>query len=227
MSDMTGSNGVVSTEKLWMIRKKDNHIVGPVSESQVKEMVDGGLLERDDELCPENGYWFYLHEVAEVRRFLGIEHVFVRRGNKGEPHEATLTEDTLTAEMATQAALSQAGPDAFDRTMQIQRPAVKAHPQSVQRSPGADPITAARAAELESKPALSAEELAARYKRPLLPTPLAAPGDDASQDASAKGRFFEGAKLWILITLGGAVVVIWGISQILAVLKKSMPPMAE
>lgn len=49
-------------------------VLGPYLTDQILTMVEQGMLEADDELCPESGYWFYLYEGVEVRRFLGIDY---------------------------------------------------------------------------------------------------------------------------------------------------------
>ena len=49
-------------KKEWLIRTKNNHILGPVSLKKVKELYDNGSIKADDEVCAGNGYWFYMTE---------------------------------------------------------------------------------------------------------------------------------------------------------------------
>ena len=57
----------------WLIRTADNWIAGPYTKEQVCEMIQDKKLSLKDEICPGNGYWFYLSEQAEVRKHLDIE----------------------------------------------------------------------------------------------------------------------------------------------------------
>lgn len=82
-------SGTVQHQIQWLIRKNVKLpeaqaskgsgtgivVLGPYLADQVRYMVQEGMLEADDELCPENGYWFGLGETVEVKRFLSIEHV--------------------------------------------------------------------------------------------------------------------------------------------------------
>jgi hypothetical protein len=57
----------------WLIRTADNWISGPYTLDQVSQMILGGKLGPEDEVCTANGYWFYLHESTELKTQLGIE----------------------------------------------------------------------------------------------------------------------------------------------------------
>ncbi|MCO4752917.1 MAG: hypothetical protein KC478_00475 [Bacteriovoracaceae bacterium] len=57
-------------EKNWLIRTKNNHILGPVSKSKVRELVDNGSIKGDDEICCGNGFWFYVREKEMINQYL-------------------------------------------------------------------------------------------------------------------------------------------------------------
>lgn len=56
----------------WLVRTAKNWVAGPYSKDQVCKMVTEGKLTSQDEVCPANGYWIYLHEADEVKKQLGI-----------------------------------------------------------------------------------------------------------------------------------------------------------
>lgn len=60
-------------EKNWLIRTKNNHILGPVSKEKVRELVNNGSIKGDDEICSGNGYWFYVRETDLVEKYLNGE----------------------------------------------------------------------------------------------------------------------------------------------------------
>jgi hypothetical protein len=72
-------------------------VLGPFVTDQVRAMVEQGMLEADDELCPENSYWFALRETHEVKRFLGIENVVMARSGSGSDAESTQPDLETTA----------------------------------------------------------------------------------------------------------------------------------
>lgn len=94
--------GTIQDQIQWLIRKRQPMpvtaqnkrapvglvVLGPYVTDQVRDMVRQGMLEADDELCPENSYWFALREVAEVKRFLGIDQVTMGRSVAAD-HEDT------------------------------------------------------------------------------------------------------------------------------------------
>ena len=55
-------------EKNWLIRTKNNHILGPVSKQKVRDLLDKGAIKGDDELCSGNGYWFYVREKKLIEK---------------------------------------------------------------------------------------------------------------------------------------------------------------
>ncbi|MEX0798362.1 MAG: hypothetical protein WEB87_02260 [Bacteriovoracaceae bacterium] len=57
-------------EKNWLIRTKNNHILGPVSKAKAKELVENGSIKGEDEVCSGNGFWFYVREKDLVNKYL-------------------------------------------------------------------------------------------------------------------------------------------------------------
>lgn len=60
-------------EKNWLIRTKNNHILGPVSKQKVRELLDKGSIKGDDELSCGNGYWFFIREKELVEKYVAGE----------------------------------------------------------------------------------------------------------------------------------------------------------
>ena len=56
--------------KNWLIRTKNNHILGPVSREKIKELIGNGSIKGDDEICAGNGYWIYVREQDLVARYI-------------------------------------------------------------------------------------------------------------------------------------------------------------
>lgn len=56
--------------KNWLIRTKNNFILGPVSRDKLLELIDSGSLIDEDELCSGNGFWFYLREKKLLQHYL-------------------------------------------------------------------------------------------------------------------------------------------------------------
>lgn len=48
--------------KDWLIRTKNNHILGPISKKKLLELLENENIRQDDELCSGNGYWFKVEE---------------------------------------------------------------------------------------------------------------------------------------------------------------------
>ena len=77
----------------WLVRTSKNWIAGPYLKSQIIEMIQAGQLTRDDEICPGNGYWIFLHERAEMLQNLGME--CPRKTGPREADEITELENDL------------------------------------------------------------------------------------------------------------------------------------
>lgn len=54
----------------WLIRTKNNHILGPVSKHKIRELIENGSIKGDDELCQANGHWFQIRENDYIDRFV-------------------------------------------------------------------------------------------------------------------------------------------------------------
>ena len=76
-------------EKNWLIRTKNNHILGPVSKAKVRELVENGSIKGDDEICSGNGFWFYIREAEMVERFL--------KGDEEQPFNPVSEAETVLA----------------------------------------------------------------------------------------------------------------------------------
>ncbi len=79
----------------FLIRTKENRISGPFPKEEILARISRGELREQDEVCPANGYWIFLHERAESRAMLGVE---LPRTVDSESEENTETEtETATA----------------------------------------------------------------------------------------------------------------------------------
>jgi hypothetical protein len=56
--------------KNWLIRTKNNHILGPVTKQKVLELFENGSIKEEDEICSGNGYWFYVREEDLLNKYL-------------------------------------------------------------------------------------------------------------------------------------------------------------
>lgn len=54
----------------WLIRTKNNKILGPLSKEKVVDLYNAGDLKDLDEVCSGNGYWFWLKEEDLVKKYL-------------------------------------------------------------------------------------------------------------------------------------------------------------
>ncbi len=57
-------------EKNWIIRTRSLQILGPVSKEKIIELIDGGTLSEEDEICQGNGYWFFVSEKDLIEKYL-------------------------------------------------------------------------------------------------------------------------------------------------------------
>lgn len=57
----------------WLVRTSENWVTGPYLKEELCLMIQEGKLVLQDEVCPANGYWIFLHERDEVQKFLGVE----------------------------------------------------------------------------------------------------------------------------------------------------------
>ena len=54
----------------WLIRTKNNKILGPLPKAKVLELYNAGDLKDLDEVCSGNGYWFWIKEKELVEKYL-------------------------------------------------------------------------------------------------------------------------------------------------------------
>lgn len=62
-------------QKTWLIRTKNNHILGPVSKDKIKALLENTTLNLEDELCSGNGYWFSVKEDELVQKYIANDHI--------------------------------------------------------------------------------------------------------------------------------------------------------
>jgi hypothetical protein len=56
--------------KNWLIRTKNNHILGPVTKDKIRDLIENGSIKQDDEICSGNGYWIFIREQALVNKYI-------------------------------------------------------------------------------------------------------------------------------------------------------------
>jgi hypothetical protein len=56
--------------KNWLIRTKNNHILGPVSKEKIRDLISNGSIKGDDEICSGDGYWIYVRETELVSKYI-------------------------------------------------------------------------------------------------------------------------------------------------------------
>jgi len=54
----------------WLIRTKNNHLLGPVSKEKMCKLYLDGHVKPDDEICSGNGYWFFVRETELINKYL-------------------------------------------------------------------------------------------------------------------------------------------------------------
>jgi hypothetical protein len=57
--------------KWWLIRYADHSFSRPIPDPMLISKIEAGELNRKDEICVSEGYWFAIQDVIEVRKFLG------------------------------------------------------------------------------------------------------------------------------------------------------------
>lgn len=86
------------TQSQWLIRTSSSQILGPVSREVLCEKILKQELSLDDEVCPGNGYWFYLYQSEEVRTQLGLQFVPTKKSTDAAASDditETRTEDAV------------------------------------------------------------------------------------------------------------------------------------
>jgi hypothetical protein len=64
------ANFNLNLKKNWLIRTRDGQISGPHSKEKVKELIESGRFNEDDEICSGNGFWFYLYEKELFNQYI-------------------------------------------------------------------------------------------------------------------------------------------------------------
>jgi hypothetical protein len=57
-------------ERNWLLRTKENKILGPISKKKLKELIQTNSLNPDDEICSGNGHWFQLKEKEFLKKYI-------------------------------------------------------------------------------------------------------------------------------------------------------------
>ena len=73
----------------WLARNASNFISGPYTRQEVIALIESRKLGLDDEVCPGNGYWIFLHEHQELQKQLGVT---VPRYDRKKDAEEEVTE---------------------------------------------------------------------------------------------------------------------------------------
>ncbi len=57
-------------EKKWLIRTRNQHILGPITKNKLMELLNEGSLNEKDEVCSGNGYWFFVKEKDLLNKYI-------------------------------------------------------------------------------------------------------------------------------------------------------------
>jgi hypothetical protein len=60
--------------KNWLIRTKNNHILGPVTKEKIRDLIENGSIKQDEEICSGNGYWIFIREIDLVNKYIFSDH---------------------------------------------------------------------------------------------------------------------------------------------------------
>lgn len=82
----------------WLVRTLSQKMLGPISKEQVSQWILSGRISLQDEVCEANGYWFFVHEKEEVKRWLGIE---LPRATETRARDAFGTDEVTETEPGT------------------------------------------------------------------------------------------------------------------------------
>lgn len=56
--------------KEWLIRTKNNHILGPVTKEKIRQLITNGSIKGDDEICAGNGHWIFIREQELIDKYV-------------------------------------------------------------------------------------------------------------------------------------------------------------
>jgi len=62
-------------ERNWLIRTQQNQILGPVTKDKIKDLLNSGSLDLEDEICSGNGYWFKIKEEDLIEKYINGDYV--------------------------------------------------------------------------------------------------------------------------------------------------------
>ncbi len=57
-------------KKTWLIRTSRFKILGPISRGKIIELYEKGSFDKEDEICPANGFWFFIREKDLLQKYL-------------------------------------------------------------------------------------------------------------------------------------------------------------
>ena len=55
---------------LWMARKESGELIGPISKSEMIQLLQSGDLTQNDSCCSGNGYWIFIREKDLLEKFI-------------------------------------------------------------------------------------------------------------------------------------------------------------
>jgi len=188
----------------WLIRTSTHRILGPVAYDRLCEMIRGGEITLQDEICPANSYWFYLHERAEVARWVGVELPKPVKPKRTRRADHSEDEDTETTDIFSVPAATSSGESA-----------ALSHPHLAEGGHGPGVETGADSTRVLMRPQAASQSLSAPapVTAPMA-APLSTPVDriEKSMDGAVApaldrpvGSFFKNFG-WLLIA-GSALVV--------------------
>jgi hypothetical protein len=159
-------------------------VLGPFFTDQIRTMVKGNMLDANDELCPENGYWFALHETEELKRLLGVEGVAVSAVASDLESTDPDLDVTLPIVPAANAATTESRPSVVGKNDEPQTTVIKRPPQPP-----------------------SVEELKSRFERVNVAKSLGYYGQSASNQVLG----VEKGRIWTVIFFIGVGVALIGV----------------
>lgn len=74
---------------LWIIRRQDFSFSRPMSDQALISLIESGEVKPQDEVCSNDGYWFSIQEVDEVKKHFGAIRLQSMIPNHGEATNAT------------------------------------------------------------------------------------------------------------------------------------------
>lgn len=80
-------------EKNWLIRTKNNQILGPSTKEKIIELIEKGSLTGEDEITSGNGYWFWIKEEDLLDKYIYGEEL--QTFNPISEAESVLTTDRV------------------------------------------------------------------------------------------------------------------------------------